>query len=57
MECNIKMIKCDIDEIIDMFNWNKSEETQKKGLELSKSVKCLKVFFNHMEKMCGEIVL
>ncbi len=39
------MINYNIDEIIEMFDWNNSEEIQKKGLELSKSVKCLKVFF------------
>lgn len=50
------MIKYNIDEIIEMFDWNNSEEVQKKGLELSRGVKCLKVFFNLMEKACGEIV-
>ncbi len=34
-----------VDEILDMLDWNNTEEIQKKGLELSKNVKCLKVFF------------
>lgn len=34
-----------IDELFDMLSWNSDEETQKKGIELAKSVKCISVFF------------
>ena len=33
-----------IDELFDMLSWNSDEETQKKGIELAKSVKCFSVF-------------
>ncbi len=33
-----------IDELFDMLSWNSDEETQKKGIELAKKVKCYSVF-------------
>ena len=33
-----------IDELFDMISWNSSEEKQKKGIELAKSVECYSVF-------------
>lgn len=33
-----------IDELFDMLSWNSDEETQKKGIELAKNVKCISVF-------------
>lgn len=33
-----------IDYIMDLFDWNNSEEDQNKGLELAKDVKCVSVF-------------
>lgn len=33
-----------IDEIMEMFNWNQPEEVQKRGLELARGVKTLNVF-------------
>ena len=34
----------DIDYIMELFDWNNSEEDWKKGLELAKDVKCVSVF-------------
>ena len=33
-----------IDELFDMLCWNSDEETQKRGIELAKDVKCFSVF-------------
>ena len=33
-----------IDELFDMLSWDSDEETQKKGIELAKNVKCYSVF-------------
>ena len=33
-----------IDELMDMLSWNNDEETQKKGREIAKNVKCYSVF-------------
>lgn len=33
-----------IDELFDMLSWNSDEETQRKGIELAKSIKCYSVF-------------
>jgi len=35
---------CNIDYILDLFDWNQSEENQKRGLELAKNVKCINAF-------------
>ena len=34
----------DIDEIMDMLDWNNSEEVQQKGIELAKNIKSLNAF-------------
>ena len=33
-----------IDELFDMLSWNSDEDTQKKGIELAKDVKCYSIF-------------
>ena len=33
-----------IDELFDMLSWNSDEETQRKGIELAKNVRCFSVF-------------
>lgn len=33
-----------IDELFDMLSWNSDEETQRRGIELAREVKCLSVF-------------
>ena len=33
-----------IDELFDMLSWNSDEETQRRGIELAKEVKCFSVF-------------
>ena len=40
-----------IDEIMDMLDWNNSFEIQKKGRELSKGIRCINVFLQplHLE--------
>ena len=35
---------CDIDEIMNMLDWNNSEEVQQKGVELAKGIKTINVF-------------
>lgn len=35
---------CGIDEIMDMLDWNKSEEIQQKGIEIASGIKCLSAF-------------
>jgi hypothetical protein len=34
----------EIDTLFDMLSWNSDEETQRKGIELAKGVKCFSVF-------------
>lgn len=38
------MYNCNIDEIMDMLDWNNSIEIQEKGIELGRNVKCYNVF-------------
>ena len=33
-----------IDELFDMLSWNSDEETQRKGIELARNIKCISVF-------------
>ena len=33
-----------IDDLFDMLSWNSDEDTQKKGIELAKNVKCCSIF-------------
>ena len=35
---------CDIDEIMDMFDWNNDIEKQQHGLELAQDIKCINAF-------------
>ena len=35
---------CNIDEIMDMLDWNNNEEVQQKGVELAKSIKSISAF-------------
>ena len=35
---------CNIDEIMDMLDWNNSEEVQQKGVELAKNIKNISAF-------------
>ncbi len=53
----------DIDYILELFDWNKSEQEQKKGLELASSVKCLNAFLQpgfpygkRVWKNCAKVV-
>ena len=38
------MCTCNIDEIMDMLDWNNSIEVQEKGIELGGKVRCINVF-------------
>lgn len=42
------MVVCGIDEIMDMLDWNQSEEIQKKGIELAGRIKYLNAFLQPM---------
>jgi hypothetical protein len=39
-----QFVVCGIDEIMDMLDWNQSEENQKKGIELAGRIKYLNAF-------------
>lgn len=39
-----------VDEIMDMLDWNNSLEMQRKGVELAKGIKCINVFLQPMHK-------
>lgn len=40
----------DIDEIMDMLDWNNSPEVQKKGIELAKNIRSINVFLQPGDK-------
>ena len=40
----VKINMCNIDEIMDMLDWNNSAETQQKGIELAKDIKSINAF-------------
>jgi hypothetical protein len=40
----VEISMCNIDEIMDMLDWNNSEETQRKGIELAKNIKSINAF-------------
>ena len=46
----------DIDEIMNMLDWHKDIKTQKKGIELAKSVKCINAFIQPMHLGCSKNV-
>jgi hypothetical protein len=43
-----QLVVCDIDEIMDMLDWNQSEEIQQKGIELASGIKYLNAFLQPM---------
>lgn len=43
MEGN-KLYNCNIDEIMDMLDWNNPVEVQEKGIELGSKIRCINVF-------------
>ena len=45
-----------IDEIMDMLDCNNSVETQEKGIELAKNVKCINVFILPKHSKCNKNV-
>ena len=46
----------DIDEIMDMIDWNKDIETQKKGIELTKNIKTINAFVLPLHPGCNKNV-
>lgn len=46
----------DIDEIMDMIDWNKDIETQKKGIELAKNIKTINAFILPLHPGCNKNV-
>lgn len=47
---------CNIDEIMDMLDWNNSIEVQQKGLFLAKDIKSINVFILPMHPECNKNV-
>ena len=43
-----------IDEIMEMLDWNKNEEEQRRGIELAKEIKCINVFMQPYGKNLWE---
>lgn len=46
----------DIDQIMNMLDWNKDIKTQKKGIELAKNIKCINAFILPMHPECNKNV-
>lgn len=44
------MIKYNIDEIMQMLDWNNEKQIQQKGIEKAKDVKCLSAFMQPLDK-------
>ena len=47
---------CNIDEIMNMLDWNNNAETQQKGIELAKDIKSINVFILPMHPGCSKNV-
>ena len=47
---------CNIDEIMNMLDWNNEEKVQNKGIEIARNIKCINVFLQPLHQGCSKNV-